>query len=60
MSVKIDSQTVERFIERQLGEWPLAAKNFAALAGVRVKTLDVDGLPIKVEFNPAIIVSSGA
>ena len=60
MSVKIDSQTVERFIERQLGEWPLAAKNFAALAGVRVKTLDVDGMPIKVQFNPARIVSSGA
>lgn len=60
MSVKIDSQSVGRFIDRQLSEWPLAAKNFAALDGVRVKQLDVDGMLIKVQFNPARIVSSGA
>lgn len=60
MQVKIDTPAVERFIDNQLAEWQLAAKNFAALDGVKVKTLDVDGMPIKVQFNPARIVSSGA
>lgn len=60
MQVKIDTPAVERFIDSQLAEWQLAAKNFAALGGVKVKTLDVDGMPIKVQFNPARIVSSGA
>ncbi|MDE5566825.1 MAG: DUF4922 domain-containing protein [Muribaculaceae bacterium] len=60
MQVKIDTPAVERFIDSQLAEWQLAAKNFAALDGVKVKTLDVDGMPIKVQFNPARIVSSGA
>lgn len=60
MQVKIDTPAVERFIDSQLAEWPLAAKNFAALEGVKVKTLTVDGMPVKVQFNPARIVSSGA
>lgn len=38
----------------------MARDNYAALAGVRVKTLDVGGIPYKVQFNPARIVSSGA
>ncbi|MBD5234252.1 MAG: DUF4922 domain-containing protein [Bacteroidales bacterium] len=51
---------VEKFIGEQLAEWPLAASNFNALAGVEVKELDLPGLHIKVQFNPARIVSSGA
>lgn len=38
----------------------MAAANFAALDGVEVKELDVDGMHIKVQFNPARAVSSGA
>lgn len=38
----------------------MAAGNFDALANVKVKDLDVDGMHIKVQFNPARIVSSSA
>lgn len=38
----------------------MAAANFEALNGVKVKSLDVDGMPFKVQFNPARIASSGA
>lgn len=56
----VNSKIIEDFIASQLEEWPLAAKNFDALKGVEVKEFDVDGFPIKVQFNPARIVSSGA
>ena len=56
----LDLKSVEGFIVKQLAEWPLAASNFEALKGVEVKEFDVDGMPIKVQFNPARIVSSGA
>lgn len=38
----------------------MAAGNFAALADVRVKDIDVDGMLVKVQFNPARAVSSSA
>lgn len=38
----------------------MAAGNFEALKGVKVKELDVDGMKVKVQFNPARIVSSSA
>lgn len=51
---------IEKLIASQLIEWPQAADNYKALAGVKVKTLDVDGMKVKVQFNPARIVSSSA
>ncbi|MBP5314587.1 MAG: DUF4922 domain-containing protein [Muribaculaceae bacterium] len=56
----INSKVIADFIADQLSKWELADNNFKALAGVKVKTLDVDGMPIKVQFNPARIVSSSA
>ncbi len=53
-------QQVEELFEQQLAAWPMAADNFRALQGVEVKSLQVDGLPIKVQFNPARAVSSSA
>lgn len=38
----------------------MAAANFEALKGVEVKELDVPGMHIKVQFNPARMVSSAA
>lgn len=55
-----DSRQVDRFIAEQLGEWKQAADNYAALAGVKVKDLDVDGMHIRTQFNPARVVSSAA
>lgn len=44
----------------QRAEWPLAARNFDALEGVEVRSIAMPGMDIKVQFNPARIVSSGA
>ncbi|MDE7153462.1 MAG: DUF4922 domain-containing protein [Muribaculaceae bacterium] len=60
MAEKINKEVVDRFLLEQLDEWEQARNNFAALAGVKVKELDVDGMPVKVQFNPARIVSSSA
>jgi SpoIID/LytB domain protein len=60
MGNKIDIAQVEDFMARQLQDWELARKNFTALKDVKVKELDVDGWKIKVQFNPARIVSTGA
>ena len=56
----VNSEIVNKFIGEQLAEWQTAADNFEALKGVKVKELDVDGMKIKVQFNPARIVSSAA
>lgn len=56
----LSSAAIQRFIDGQLSVWQLAADNFAALGGVKVKELDVDGWKVKVQFNPARIQSSAA
>lgn len=57
----MDSRTVDKFIQEQKSEWPLAERNFDALAGVRVREVELPGgWTVKVQFNPARIVSSGA
>ncbi len=57
---RTDAQHTEAFIKAQLEAWPMAAANFEALKGVEVKELDVPGMHIKVQFNPARMVSSAA
>lgn len=54
------NQTVNNLLTRQLASWETAHNNYAALSGVQVKELNVNGIPYKVQFNPARIVSSGA
>ncbi len=56
----VDSNKIAEFFETQLAAWPMAAANFEALGGVKVKELDVNGMPFKVQFNPARMASSGA
>lgn len=58
--MSVTSNQINQFLEEQLSVWPMAADNFKALQGVKVKDLDVDGMTIKVQFNPARIVSSSA
>lgn len=54
------NETIKKLLADQLATWETARANYAALAGIRVKELDVDGTPYKVQFNPARIVSSAA
>lgn len=54
------NQTIHHLLTNQLASWEMARNNYAALSGVRVKELNVNGIPYKVQFNPARIISSGA
>lgn len=54
------NQTIQDLLTEQLASWEMARNNYAALANVQMKELNVNGIPYKVQFNPARIVSSGA
>ena len=54
------NQTIHNLLTEQLVSWETARNNYAALSGVQVKELNVNGTLYKVQFNPARIVSSGA
>jgi len=60
MKIYMNTATIARFIERELANWPLAAQNYEALKMVQTKHLSVDGFDVKVQFNPARRVSTGA
>lgn len=53
-------ELVEKLIQDQLSEWPLAAQNFTALSKVQSKDIDVRGITYRAQFNPARITSSAA
>ena len=54
------NQQVNELLKSQLQHWEMARTNYAVLAQVKVKSLDVEGVTYKVQFNPARIVSSAA
>lgn len=54
------SKAASLLLHEQLGGWPLAARNYAALESVHLKHFTWEGQTIRVQFNPARIVSSGA
>ena len=56
----LTNKAVYDLIDRQLAVWQQAKDNYQALSGVGVKELVVEGFPVKVQFNPARIVSSAA
>lgn len=49
-----------KFTGDQLSRWPLACENFRALKNVKVRELDANGLTVKLQFNPARMISSAA
>ena len=51
---------IHKFVGDQLSRWPLACDNFRALKNVRVRETEVGGLTVKLQFNPARMVSSAA
>lgn len=60
MGQTVSSQQIDSFIASQIAAWPMAAGNFEALKGVKVKEVTLPGWTLKVQFNPARIVSSSA
>ena len=51
---------VEQLFTAQFAAWQQARDNYEALQGVKSRSFDIDGAHIKVQFNPARIVSTAA
>lgn len=51
---------IHKFVGDQLSGWPLACDNFRALKNVRVREMDAGGLKVRLQFNPARMISSVA
>ena len=58
--MKTGRKPIEKFINDQLSQWPLACDNFRALKDVRIRPMSIGGLDVRIQFNPARIVSSAA
>jgi len=56
----VTSTQVLDLLQEQLNVWDVARNNYDALRQVRVKELDFGQFKVKVQFNPARIVSSSA
>ena len=57
---KNSGKEVLSFIKEQLKEWEIAKDNTKQLKDLQVKSMEVAGLPVKVQFNPARIGSTTA
>jgi hypothetical protein len=58
--MKFDPIIIETFIREQLHTWQTARDSYAALADARIRTVPVNDIPYKVQFNPARIGSTAA
>lgn len=58
--MSVTSSQINKLLAEQIDEWPRASINYTALANVKVKSFGVGPLTLKVQFNPARIVSSAA
>src|SRR5665647_1822254 len=56
---KINAE-VKSLFTQQLANWDLARTNYEGLKTVKTKSISFDDFDVKVQFNPARIVSSGA
>ncbi len=54
------TQSIHTFVSDQLSTWSLAADNYKALGNVHVREIDVNGLTVRLQFNPARMISSAA
>ena len=55
-----NNRSIYKFVGDQLSRWPLACDNFRALKNVQVREVEVGGLKVKLQFNPARMISSAA
>lgn len=54
------NQQIKLLFNEQVSNWELARVNFNGLQNVQTKTFDFGDFEVRVQFNPARIVSSGA
>lgn len=45
-------------MDRQLAAWPEAARRYRDLQNIETKEIDLGGMPVRVQFNPARAVST--
>lgn len=57
---EVKKKQLDNFTNDQLSVWPLARDNYRALKNACVRTLNAGGLEVKVQHNPARIVSASA
>ncbi|MGN0190923.1 MAG: DUF4922 domain-containing protein [Candidatus Cryptobacteroides sp.] len=51
---------IRKFVNDQLSHWPMACANFRALKGVQTRRLNIGGLDVVLQHNPARMISSAA
>lgn len=51
---------IQKFVGDQLSRWPLACDNFRALKNVETREMTAGGLKVRLQFNPARMISSAA
>lgn len=56
----IDSTEASEMLANQLQTWPLAQKNYKNLEAVKIKSIDMGGFTVDVQFNPTRILSTAA
>ena len=55
-----NNRILHKFVGDQLSQWPLACGNYRALKNVKVREVVAGGLTVKLQFNPARMISSAA
>ena len=55
-----NSEIIHKFTGDQLSCWPLACENFRALKYVLTREVEVGGLKVTLQHNPARMISSAA
>ena len=63
--MKIDNRNsfadeAEALLRRQLREWPLIADNYKALQTLCMRTVEVGGVSVRLQYNPARIRSTAS
>ncbi len=53
-------ESAAALLRQQRQTWPTLRENFDALARVQVRELVVEGLPVRIQFNPGRLTSSAA
>ena len=49
---------MHNLFDRQLAAWPEAARRYRDLQNIETKEIDLGGMPVRVQFNPARAVST--
>lgn len=60
MFAELSTRRLRSFLDSQLGNWPMAAANFAALSRLETRYMEVLGMPVRLQHNPARIASTAA